>query len=274
MGLYRRRDSNHIWACVQHNGKEKRFSTGTDDMRIAQNILAKVKVELIEKRWFDRPKDVSFCDLVAKYMKKYECQRDSYTVKHLVPYFGDMLLSEITPEMVEDYLIDRDESESNPKPATIYQEFSLGRRMFNVARKRWKLVSSNPFADVEFSELLPIDNARERWLTVEEEQKLLIMASPEYLREICRGPALFLSRGQVYSPLFSVLNYKTRPANLSMPFVFRWPSLLSRWGCFSGKRRKTDPYLKSSLIPVIDCRAFEEITFPCLSPYSGKIHRS
>src|SRR5208283_3669251 len=184
MGLYRRPDSNHIWACVQHHGVEKRFSTGTDDMRLAENILAKVKVDQIEHKWFDKPKDIRFCDLVAKYMLKYKRQRDPYTVKHLESYFGDMLLSEITPEMVEDYLIDRDESESCPKPATIYQEFSLGRRMFNVARKRWKLVSTNPFADVEFSELLTIDNARERWLTVEEEERLLGVAAPAYLPEI------------------------------------------------------------------------------------------
>ncbi len=117
-------------------------------------------------------------------MAKYKRQRDPISVKHLIRYFDEMKLAEITSEAVEDYIISRDESEKRPKPATVYQEFSLGRRMFNVARRRWKWVSNNPFADVQFSELLTMDNARDRWLTVNEEKVLLACATPAYLRDV------------------------------------------------------------------------------------------
>jgi hypothetical protein len=94
-------------------------------------------------------------------MAKYAKQRDPYTIKHLLPYFGDMKLAHISREKVEDYMLDRDEAEDNPEPATIYQEYSLGRRIFNVVREKWKLTRENPFADVTFSELLTIDNRRD-----------------------------------------------------------------------------------------------------------------
>jgi len=37
----------------------------------------------------------------------------------------------------------------------------------------------------------------------------------------CRGPGLFPSRDQVYSPLFSVIDYKTRPVDLSIFTFYR-----------------------------------------------------
>ena len=95
-----------------------------------------------------------------------------------------MTLAEITAETVENYILDRYESAYGPKPATIYQEYSLARRIFNVSRKRWKLTSHNPFADVQFSELLEINNERDRSLSVEEEKILLEHATPAYLKQI------------------------------------------------------------------------------------------
>ncbi|MBE0426955.1 MAG: phage integrase SAM-like domain-containing protein [Nitrospirae bacterium] len=66
-------------------------------------------------------------------MKK---NRDVHTVKVLLPVFGDLKLSEITTEMIADY---RTGLLRTVKPATVYQELSLMRRMFNVACKDWIL---------------------------------------------------------------------------------------------------------------------------------------
>ncbi len=63
-----------------------------------------------------------------------------------------------------------------------------------------------------------------------------------------RGPALFPSRDQVYSSLFSVLDYKTRPVDLS---IFKLlpisspPFLLARFFC---QRVISTLYLRSSFI--------------------------
>ncbi|HXX53063.1 MAG TPA: site-specific integrase [Thermodesulfovibrionales bacterium] len=128
---------------------------------------------------------MTFQELWEHYRRKYEKKRDGTSSKHLLPYFGEMTLAEISPEDVEDYVIDRQESPLNPADSTIYQEFSLGRRMFNVARKVWKWTSENPFADIFVKELLDLDNARDRWLLYKEEVILLAYAErPDYLYDL------------------------------------------------------------------------------------------
>ena len=106
--------------------------------------------------------------MVEKYLNKYCMTRDKHTVKKLLPAFGHLTLADITTELVSDY---RDERLKKVKPATVYQELSLMRRMFNVARREWKWLKENPIADLSFS--VGNKNARERWLSVEEEKALL-----------------------------------------------------------------------------------------------------
>jgi integrase len=182
MGLYRR--GKIYWFSIQYQGKRIQESTGTRSKKVAERIYAKVLSEIQEGRWYqaEKAKTITFSELVEKYMKKYQKQRDPSSIKHLLPYFGEMRLSDIVAETVEDYIMERADREA--KPATIYQEFALGRRVFNVARRRWHWVASNPFADVQFSELLKIDNARDRWLSVEEEKVLLAHATPSYIKDV------------------------------------------------------------------------------------------
>lgn len=186
MSLYRRKDSKTWWMSLVINGRRTRIPTGTENRKKAEVIHSKTLMDINDGRWFERKqsKTTTFRELTEKYMAKYQKQRDATTIKHLMPYFGEMAIGNITPEHVEDYLIARAKSRKGSAPATIYQEYALGRRMFNVARKRWKWVEGNPFADVEFGELLKVDNARDRWLTVEEENLLLANATPDYLKDI------------------------------------------------------------------------------------------
>ncbi|MCK5604616.1 site-specific integrase [Candidatus Pacearchaeota archaeon] len=186
MSLYKRKDTGVWWMSLKIAGKRKRISTETKNKKRAELIHAQALGEIQDGRWFERRKSetITFRELAEKYVAKYKRQRDPTSLNRLLPYFGNMMLAEISAEMVEDYILARDESEMNPKPATIYQEFSLGRRMYNVARKRWKWVTSNPFADVEFYELLEVNNSRTRWLTKKEEARLIASATPDYLKDV------------------------------------------------------------------------------------------
>lgn len=185
MSLYKRSESKIWWVSFNVKGVRKRVSTGTTNRKKAELIQAKILAEVQDEKWFEkeRAKSITFRQLAEKYISRYRRIRDEYTLKHLLRYFGAMTLSEITAENVENYVLDRDESEKRPAPATIYQEFSLGRRMFNVARKRWKWTTANPFADVEFSELLEIRNRRDRWLKGDEEARLLAHADSQDLKD-------------------------------------------------------------------------------------------
>lgn len=184
MGLYRR--GKIYWYCITYQGKRMQASTGTDNRRVAEKIHAKVLSELIEGRYFEnlRAKSITFKEMAEKYLGKYQKQRDITSLKSLLPFFGDISLSGITTELVSDY---RDERLKVVKPATVYQELALMRRMYNVARKEWKWVKDNPVADLSFS--VGNKNARTRWLSPEEEKRLLDSATnPLWLR-----PLLFLA---------------------------------------------------------------------------------
>ena len=120
--------------------------------------------------------------MVERYLSKHAHSRDGYTKKPLLDFFGGMMLSQITTPLVADY---QDERLEEVKEATVYQELSLLRRMFNVARKRWKWVRENPVSDGDLSFSVGSRNARDRWLTVEEEHTLLQEATnPAWLRPL------------------------------------------------------------------------------------------
>lgn len=183
MGIYKK--GNVYWMIKQHRGKRVERSLDTDVRRIAEQRYAKIVTEIIDGSYYDqqRAASVTFSMLWERYKMKYQRLRDPYSIKHLLPVLGDKTLAGITSAMVEDFIESRDEA--GAAAATIKNEYSLGRRMFNVARKKWKLVRDNPFADVSFSDFLTIDNKRDRVLSLAEEVLLLSKAkSPEYLRDL------------------------------------------------------------------------------------------
>ncbi len=171
MGLYRR--GRIFWYNIMEGGKRIQRSAKTTNKKTAEQRYAKALTEIREGQWFEneRARSITFEQLWIKYREKYEKQRDHYTIKHLLPYFGEMKLSEFTSELVENYILGR--ADDGAKPSTIYKEYALGKRMFNVARRKWKWTRDNPFSDVTFSELQTIDNERDRVVTVEEEKMLL-----------------------------------------------------------------------------------------------------
>jgi len=182
MSLYRRKDSKVWWIHVKHGINRIRISAGTENKKRAERIHAKVLTDIEEGGWFEKQKakSISFREMTEKYLKKYRRSRDEHTVKKLLPAFGHFMLAEVTTEIISDY---RDERLKNVKPATVYQELSLMRRMFNVARKEWKWTKDNPVADLSFS--VGNKNARDRWLTIEQEENLIENATnPIWLRPL------------------------------------------------------------------------------------------
>lgn len=182
MSLYRRKDSNIWWMSIKAGKRRIRQSTGTENKKLAEKIYAKIVTEIQEDRYFEtaKSKRITFKEMADRYISKYEKSRDCHTLKRLLPAFGHLTLFEIKTDLVSDY---RDERLKTVKPATIYQELSLMRRMFNVARREWKWTRDNPVADLSFS--VGNKNARDRWLTQEEEQRLLDCATnPVWLRPL------------------------------------------------------------------------------------------
>jgi integrase len=166
-----------------------------------------MRTEIVEGRYFEtqRARKYTFRQMVEKYQQRYDRLRDQHTVKQLLPVFGEYYLADITSGLVSEY---RDSRLRTVKPATVYKGLSLMRSMFNVARREWKWTRENPVADVTFA--VGNKNARDRWLTIEEERRLLEKATnPKWLR-----PFLMLAlhtgmrKGEILSPCWKEVDFQ------------------------------------------------------------------
>ncbi len=186
MGLYRR--GRAWWMRFTYNGKQIRRPTETTDKKLAEKIFHKVQTQIAEGKWFEKPlgSDKTVRQLLDKYLTEYSArnstpktqERDKYTVKTFNKFFGDAILSEIGPKDIAEYKTAR--RNEGRAPSTINRELGLLGHAFNLAIKEWEWVDSNPVARVSRER---VHTKIERWLTFEEQKKLLA-ASPPWLREI------------------------------------------------------------------------------------------
>jgi integrase len=182
MGLYRR--GKIYWFTICYQGRRMQATLKTENKKLAEKLYAKTLTDIIEGRYFEatEARTRTFGEMSKKYLEKHAHSRDDYTIKPLTEFFGERTLAQITTPLVAEYQDDRLEE---VKEATVYQELSLLRRMFNIARKRWRWVKDNPVSDGDLSFSVGNRNARDRWLTIEEEQILLEKATnPVWLRTL------------------------------------------------------------------------------------------
>lgn len=174
MSLYKR---DRIWYVrLYANGRRIRESTGTDNKRLAEDIYAKKRLELKEGRYFQQNQGNkrTFKYMAEKYMAEYavkkvpkSIKRDTIFLKHLLPVFGNMYLSQITPNMINNYKVKRRNEGVAPK--TINHELGFCKHAFNIAVKEWEWIRDNPFTKVSMEKL---PQPRVRWLTEEEFERL------------------------------------------------------------------------------------------------------
>ena len=186
MALYKR--GPIWWMSFTHNGQQHRRSTETDDRKLAQRIFDKLKGEIAEGKWFEKPPGdgYTFRDLVDKYLTEYSAvnkaasshRRDESLFKQLKSVFGDVYLADIAPAMISDYKVKR--RGDGVSPRTINYELTVMSHAFNIAIREWGLASDNPVMKVRKER---VNNKIERWLTLDEEEKLL-QVSPKWLQDI------------------------------------------------------------------------------------------
>ncbi len=186
MGLYRR--GKVWWMSFVYRGRRYRKSTETGDRKLAQRIYDKVKGEIAVGKWFERlpGEEKTFKEMAEKYLNEYSIRnkaptthiRDKSLFAHLINFFGEFTLTEITPNLISDYKTKRREEGAAPK--TINNELSLMNHAFNLAIKEWEWIKENPVSKVSKEKF---KNLIERWLTYEEEERLLSV-SPKWLQEI------------------------------------------------------------------------------------------
>ncbi|MFI5304918.1 MAG: tyrosine-type recombinase/integrase [Nitrospiria bacterium] len=186
MGLYKRK--NVWWMDFVYRGKQVRKSTKTNNKSLAEKIYCKLVTQIQERKWFERlpGEEKTFRELMEKYLREYSATnkaltshiRDKSLADHLKKYFGDLTVVEITPKSISEYKTIRRNEKSAPK--TINNELALMSHAYNLAIKEWEWVRENPVKRVSKEK---VNNQIERWLTFEEEEKLLAV-SPVWLQEI------------------------------------------------------------------------------------------
>jgi integrase len=185
MGLMKR---NKVWwMSFMYQGRQIRRSTGTTDKRLADAILAKVKVQIAEGQFFEvrEEQERTFREMMDRYVKERSvgkspksAVRDRGALNHLLPVFGEMVLADVTPKRLAGYKTQRRLEQA--APATINKELQLVRHGFNLAMREWEWCQENPMHRVSME---PVCNEVDRWLTPKEEDRLMGASSP-WLREI------------------------------------------------------------------------------------------
>ena len=172
------------WMRFSYKGKQIRQSTETTDKNLAKRIYDKVLGEIAEGKWFDRllGDERTFQQMMERYMaehstpKKASSEKDRSSLTHLLPFFGSYTISDITPRLINEYKSTR--RIHGHSPCTINRELALMKHAFTLAVKEWGWVRDNPVKMVSMEKEPP---PRDRWLTFEEEEKLLSV-SPSWLK--------------------------------------------------------------------------------------------
>jgi integrase len=152
-----RRDNSSRWQCATYlAGKNRRVSTKEDGLARAKDFAEDWYLQLRGKvRAGEITSEKTFRDAATQFEREFqiitEGQRNAEYVKghstrlrlHLVPFFGNMPLSEITPGQIQEYRIHRHEEtvkERGKPPArnTMHQEIVVLRQTLKAAlRHRW-----------------------------------------------------------------------------------------------------------------------------------------
>jgi len=176
MGLYKRGQA--WWMSFTYKGKQHRVPTETKDKRLAEKIFHKVMTEIQEGKWFERAahSDKTIGNLLDKYLNEYSIPNkaastvrgDTVIIKEMKGIFGSTLLKDFTPSLISSYKTQC--REKGLSPASINHRRTLLRHAFNLAIREWQWCRENPAERVSRDK---VRNERDRWLTLEEESKLL-----------------------------------------------------------------------------------------------------
>jgi integrase len=152
-----RRENSRFWQCATYlAGKNHRVSTKEESLALAKEIAEDWYLELRGKhRRGEIKNEKTFHEAADKFYAEYEVitqgQRSETYVKdhkrrldvHLVPFFGKLGLSEITPGKVQEYRIHRHQKSMErwsrpPARNTIHQEIVTLRQVLKTAvRHGW-----------------------------------------------------------------------------------------------------------------------------------------
>lgn len=175
MGVYRSKKDDHYYIDYYVDGRRKREKISRN-RKLAENVLAKRKVEIAEGKYLDarkKKKRWQFEEFADEYYKYHCVHMKSRKKTHEVhlrvlrAYFKDKYLDEISVMDVEKFKTKRIKEVF---PATVNRALSCLKSLFNKAIAWEKYDGANPVCKVK---MLKENNKRLRYLEKEEIERLL-----------------------------------------------------------------------------------------------------
>lgn len=148
MGCLIKRGKSSVWyAKIRINGTQKLVRLGVMAKHEAERALRK-KIDDIERNFGRDIQKITFKELADKWLG---CQKmdkkpntvTSYSIQtltHLVPFFGDMLVSKILPEDIDRF---KQETKNNVSATTVNYDLRLLRSILDTGI-RWGYLYNNP----------------------------------------------------------------------------------------------------------------------------------
>lgn len=153
--LYRRPNSPHWQASCSVAGRQQRSTTREESLARAKDVATDWYLGLMGKyRAGELKEGMKFKEAAARFMDEFEIitqgQRSPLYVghhkrriaNHLDPFFGEKVVTDITPGLVQDYRIHRMKNGRNGKPpsrSTLHQEIVCLRQVLKCASRHGKL---------------------------------------------------------------------------------------------------------------------------------------
>lgn len=182
-GLHRRHDSPFWWIdVVLPNGRRIRQSTRTKNRAEAEAFLLKLKHDAFRESHLGIKPKRTWQEAVVRYLSIKACLRDiekqCRLCRKLDPYLGKLKLNDINGDVI--WKICETELKKGNKPATVNRCLALIRSILRMAHFDWQWIDCIPKV-----RLLPGEVERNRWLSREEADRLL-MFCPPHLAAIVR----------------------------------------------------------------------------------------
>jgi len=245
MGVYRRTDSDIYWMSLVIDGTRVRQDTGVQDRKVAEEIFAAWQVQVARARWLGvptPPPQHTVQELLTEYLATVtprkapaSQRRDHVVLARFRKRWGAVRLDQLNSKAIEDHLTER---LRDVTLATVSKELGILKSAYARAM-RWEWVSTTPFRGITLNQE---GEERVRWLTDEEEARLVATAAP-WLREfILVGLDTGLRRSNLVGLQWAWLHeqgtvlvvprqlVKAKKATVMIPLTTRAATIIQRHG--------------------------------------------
>jgi len=157
-------------------GARIRESTGTSDVRQAEEYLAKRLVELRETRIFGAREVRTFRAAATKYLKEHQhkrsLERDARALVILDPFIGERPVQRVHHDALQPFV--RSRLEEGISPGTINRDLAVVRRILVLCARLWRDDKDRPWLDTPpLIQMQRHPNKRQPYPLSIEEQRLL-----------------------------------------------------------------------------------------------------